>query len=180
MNNGLFSRSARSMCLSRPVANTGARWCRQPLRTRELYGRGILADTLRASAASTRLFRQTAIRRDTDGDAGRYQPAISVTWRRINGANRSTTESNTGLAHTTLGGRLLTGDRSKSIAVRIARRAVLFWEAREALRLIMTVACTAAMIRHGATDRPTVTIPELSMLMWMITTLLKQGRPPLL
>jgi hypothetical protein len=98
----------------------------------------------------------------------------------MNGANRFTTESNTGLAHTTLGGRLLTGDRSKTIAARFTKRAVLFWEAREMLSLILAAACTAAMIRHGVTDRPTTTIPELSMLMWIITTLLKQGRPPLL
>jgi hypothetical protein len=64
--------------------------------------------------------------------------------------------------------------------IRRARKAQLFWEARETLSLALVV-CIASMVwLPWATGRPTITILELSTLMWTVRALLKPGQPPLL
>jgi hypothetical protein len=74
----------------------------------------------------------------------------------------------------------LTVNTGDSIKARLVQKAFRFWEARETLGLIIAAGIATMIWLPWITGKPTITILELPMLLWIVRVLLRPGHPPLL
>jgi hypothetical protein len=74
----------------------------------------------------------------------------------------------------------LTGNTPDSSKARLTQKVIRFWEARETLGLVIAAGIAAMIWLPWITGKPTITILETPALIWIVRTLLKPGRPPLL
>jgi hypothetical protein len=107
-------------------------------------------------------------RRRIRDNAGRRKSALSATRR-----HGATTNSNHG-------GAVLESNTFDAIAVRLALKALRFWEARETLSLIITASLAASIVAMiwlpWITGKPTMTVLELPVLVPAVRALCSQGR----
>jgi hypothetical protein len=69
-------------------------------------------------------------------------------------------------------------DELAALEARVNRRALLIWTVRETLGLILAATCIVVMIwLPWVTGRPVITVLDLSLVMWIVRTLLLP-RPP--